>query len=300
MEFELEPESAAGLPPPRHGVKSVRIGHDAATERWLVVVAAKDREVLHVVIESATPIGEVTPVGFRPGVGGYARFLAGPALEDRSASSGLGSLEACRSLVAGDLDNDRDTDLFVICSDTLLERPNRLLLNDGSGRFEPVADEGGTGGTSRGTAEGVVLMDCDRDGWLDIVVANGAGLRPFNDGPLELYRNAGGSGGWLDVVLHGSASSADALGAIVTLTTDLDHRARLRGGETHAAGQSRPGLHFGLGASRIESLAVAWPSGLRQRFDNVPANHAVHVVETRHRIGRADEPPRDEREETTQ
>jgi len=41
-------------------------------------------------------------------------------------------------------------------------------------------------------------------------------------------------------------------------------------------------LHFGLGkAAKVDSIEVAWPSGLKESFKSVPANQMVVVQETK-------------------
>ena len=281
MEFDLEVATAEGYPeevPPSD--KWVRIGYRPDFARWRIAVGATGREVLNVVVESDSPISGVEPLGFPlDGSTGRARYLAGPDFGERTAEARLEGIDTCRSIVAADFDNDADIDLYIVCSAAGVNHRNRFMLNDGEGRFEALEDSGGAGGTSTGSGEGAVVTDYDRDGWLDLIVANGAGLRPFNDGPLELFRNRPGSAGWVEIELHGTRSSADALGTIVVLTSDLGRQVRLRGSETRPRGQSRGVIHFGLGAARIHSLDVTWSSGLRQRLLGLPPNRVLHLLE---------------------
>ncbi len=65
----------------------------------------------------------------------------------------------------GDLDNDGDPDVYVTCV-----KQDRLLLNLGNFQFRDVAIPAGIEESEWGT--GVSFFDFDRDGWLDIVVAN--------------------------------------------------------------------------------------------------------------------------------
>ena len=84
----------------------------------------------------------------------------------------LGSSES-RAVSVGDLDGDGDLDAFVVNSDVIFvpgyQPRNRVWLNDGGGTF--------TGGQSLGRERsmGVRLGDVDRDGDLDILVANNGG-----------------------------------------------------------------------------------------------------------------------------
>ncbi len=87
-------------------------------------------------------------------------------------------------VVASDIDNDGDTDLYVANDGTM----NRLYVNDGSGHFEDQALFSGTGLSHLGAAEsgmGVDLGDADGDGRLDLMVTN------YSMETNTLYRNGG-------------------------------------------------------------------------------------------------------------
>lgn len=76
--------------------------------------------------------------------------------------SGLGFGMGCS---VGDLDNDGDPDVYVTCV-----KQDRILLNEGGFHFRDIAVPAGIQESEWGT--GVSLFDFDRNGWLDIVVAN--------------------------------------------------------------------------------------------------------------------------------
>ncbi|MCU0882120.1 MAG: VCBS repeat-containing protein [Hyphomonadaceae bacterium] len=73
-----------------------------------------------------------------------------------------------------DVDSDGDIDLLV----PMEHRANRLLLNDGRGRFTDASDRLPS---ARRDSEEIALIDVDRDGDLDVAVANEDDVRP------ELY-----------------------------------------------------------------------------------------------------------------
>jgi hypothetical protein len=121
-------------------------------------------------------------------------FLAGVAV------SGTGQAEASMGVDAGDVDNDGDEDLIVT---NWLDQMNAFYLNDGAGNFEDRRAASGLGTPSLAkTGFGAAWFDFDRDGWLDLFVANGGvatieALARANDPfPLkmtpQLYRNTGG------------------------------------------------------------------------------------------------------------
>jgi hypothetical protein len=94
------------------------------------------------------------------------------ALMSGSAVAMDGRAQASMGLVAGDIDNDGDDDLFMthLSADT-----NTLYVNDGHGGFLDASFSSGLAAPSLSyTGFGTVLADLDNDGWLDIVAANGA------------------------------------------------------------------------------------------------------------------------------
>ena len=73
---------------------------------------------------------------------------------------------------AGDFDGDGDDDLFMT---HLVRETNTLFLNDGSGLFEDATIETGLGVPSWShTSWGTAWFDYDNDGWLELMIANGA------------------------------------------------------------------------------------------------------------------------------
>lgn len=73
---------------------------------------------------------------------------------------------------SGDADNDGDVDLFMT---HLPAEGNNLYDNDGSGLFQDVSTRTGLGPSSFGhTGFGTAWVDIDNDGWLDVLVVNGA------------------------------------------------------------------------------------------------------------------------------
>jgi enediyne biosynthesis protein E4 len=120
-------------------------------------------------------------------------FIAGAAV------AGTGQAEASMGIDAGDIDNDGDEDLIIT---NWLDQMNVLYVNDGAGNFEDRRASSGLGAPSLAkTGFGAGWFDVDRDGWLDLFVANGgvatieAQARAHDPFPLkmtpQLYRNNG-------------------------------------------------------------------------------------------------------------
>ena len=106
------------------------------------------------------------------------------SFENATASSGLKPNGKGLGVVAGDVDLDGDTDLYVAND----EVPNFLYRNDGQGHLEEVALMTGTSVNDVGNPEGsmgVDLTDFNLDGLPDLWCVN------FENESLALYRNEG-------------------------------------------------------------------------------------------------------------
>ena len=130
-----------------------------------------------------------------------------------TALSAHGKPKAGMGVDAGDFDNDGDEDLFVT---NLTGEGHDLYVNDGSGLFEDQSARSGLGPASRPyTGFGAAWFDIDNDGWLDMLIVNGAvqtieALRRVDDPfPLHqrklLLRNLG-NGRFEDVSARGGAA----------------------------------------------------------------------------------------------
>jgi len=89
-----------------------------------------------------------------------------------SAVDGAGKAEASMGIDSADLDGDGDEDLFMT---HLITETNTAYLNDGSAYFHDATAGTGLGVVSLPwTGFGTAFLDFDNDGWLDVMVANGA------------------------------------------------------------------------------------------------------------------------------
>jgi len=154
--------------------------------------------------------------------------------------------------------------------------PPIMFRNLGAGKFEDVSGKLGSDFARPLLARGAAYGDFDHDGDLDILVTN-------NNGPAVLYRNDGGNQNhWISVRLNGTKSNRSGLGAVVRIESASGKQWNMmRSGGSYAS-QSDLTLVFGLGRdSQVNKLSVEWPSGIRQRFTDLVANHFLLIDETK-------------------
>ena len=141
--------------------------------------------------------------------------------------------------------------------------------------FVDVSEEMGKDFVKKGYQRGSAFGDLNNDGSVDIVVT------ALSESPRILINTAASSNHWLLLSLVGHKSARDAIGATVKLTT-----ASGRVLYNHVAisvgfmSSSDKRVHFGLGQeSKIASLEITWPSGIRQTLKDVAADRLLKIDE---------------------
>lgn len=180
-----------------------------------------------------------------------------------------------------DFNNDGHLELFHVngfyrdesdnkSESLFIDDPVRMFVSNGDGTFTEQSQMLGLDDTSQG--RGVSCFDYDRDGDLDIFIANfGA--------PPRLYRNDGGNKQhYLGVSLVGELPNSEAIGARVYLTANgITQMRELRAGSNFES-QNPVDAHFGLGkATNVDKLRIVWPSGKESVLLNVTVDQVIKI-----------------------
>jgi enediyne biosynthesis protein E4 len=208
--------------------------------------------------------------------------------DDYTYRSGIGNKAILLSGVSMkflDYDNDGWNDIVQLNgamldnvqlyhSEVSYKEPLLMFHNLGKGQFEKVSDSLGPDFMRPIAGRGIATADYDNDGDIDIAINN------RGDYP-ELLRNDGGNlNHWLEVLLVGTKSNRDGIGASLKLTSEgFVHVEQSKGGMSYMSA-SDPRIFFGLGKrSKIESLEITWPSGQVDKLTSLPVDRIIAVKE---------------------
>jgi hypothetical protein len=191
-----------------------------------------------------------------------------------------------------DVDNDGWPDLLLVNGHVYPEvdsqhlgsnfrEPKILYHNNGNGTFTDISANAGRGITAVSSARGLAVGDLWNDGRMSAVISN------MNAPPMLLVNDLRNGNHWiafhtigkpLATQAPGLKSNRDGIGAKITVKagtrTLVDE---VRSGSSYIS-NSDMRVHFGLGsASKVEWVQVRWPSGLVERFENLPVDF-VHTL----------------------
>ncbi len=184
-----------------------------------------------------------------------------------------------------DFDNDGWPDLLLVNGHVYPEvdslnlgidysEPKLLYHNSGNGTFVDVSQVSGSAITTASPARGLAIGDLWNDGRISAVVVN------RNGPPSLLVNHKIYANHWIEIKAVGTRSNRSGIGARVSVKTDLRQQVdEVRSGSSYIS-NSDIRVHFGLGAtSQIQHIEVRWPSGLVERFRNVPVDSIVTLTE---------------------
>ncbi len=209
-----------------------------------------------------------------------------------------------------DVDNDGWPDLLLVNGHVYPEvdsqhlgsnfkEPKILYHNNGNGTFTDISANAGPGITAVSSARGLAVGDLWNDGRMSAVISNmnAPTMLLVNDvrngNHWIAFRTVGASPAAPPVKecsgpaqasplspLHATsfASSRDGIGAKITVKvgtrTLVDE---VRSGSSYISSNDMR-VHFGLGsAARIDWVQIRWPSGLVERFENLPVD-SIHTL----------------------
>lgn len=178
-----------------------------------------------------------------------------------------------------DFDNDGDRDLIhttrdyrnytgddepVPTGELVKTRPS--LWERGPDRFH--SRSASRAGFELSNGKGMATLDFDLDGDQDVVIAN-------DDGPFKLYENQHTGGNWLQILPVGPNNST-AIGATVTVETELESQFEPLNSKADFRSQDSRMLHFGLNETARVDVRITWPDGTVRAL-SVDANQRLVV-----------------------
>jgi hypothetical protein len=182
-----------------------------------------------------------------------------------------------------DVDNDGWPDLLLVNGHVYPEvdsqhlgsnfqEPKILYHNNGNGTFTDISASAGPGITAVSSSRGLAVGDLWNDGRISAVISN------MNAPPTLLVNELRNGNHWIAFRAIGTKSNRDGIGAKITVKAAarlfLDE---VRSGSSFIS-NSDMRVHFGLGAAaKIEWAQVRWPSGLVERFENLPLD-SIHAL----------------------
>ena len=184
-----------------------------------------------------------------------------------------------------DIDNDGWPDLLLVNGHVYpevdkqklgssYEEPRILYHNDGTGKFDDISDQAGAGITTPHAGRGLAVGDLWNDGKMSAVISN------MNAPPSLLVNQLRSGNHWIGLRTVGTKSNRDGIGARLTVKagarTFVDE---VRSGSSYDSNHDMR-VHFGLGSvAKADYVDVRWPSGLVERFSDVPIDRITTIKE---------------------
>src|SRR5882762_5321397 len=182
-----------------------------------------------------------------------------------------------------DVDNDGWPDLLLVNGHVYPEvdsqhlgsnfrEPRILYHNNGNGTFTDISGAAGPGITAVSSSRGLAVGDLWNDGRMSAVISN------MNAPPMLLVNDLRNGNHWIAFRTVGTKSNRDGIGAKIIVKvgtrTLVDE---VRSGSSYIS-NSDMRVHFGLGSAvKIEWVQVRWPTGLVERFENLPVD-SIHKL----------------------
>ena len=192
----------------------------------------------------------------------------GKRFKEVSSQVGVwGPKENTHGMDCADFDLDGDLDVLLTGGPETF-----LFANRGDGTFDDITAKVGLD-INFGNPKSVCFFDYDNDGDLDIYVVITGG------GSNMLLVSSGNSNNWMKINLCGIESNRDGIGARLEITSgDLKQYREVPSGRGHIHDPIEQVV--GLGSrDKVDSITVAWPSGITQKVVDIPANIRILITE---------------------
>jgi Flp pilus assembly protein TadD/peroxiredoxin len=150
---------------------------------------------------------------------------------------------------------------------------NIAYLNNGDDTFSNISGVAGLDFVD--DSRSFALADLDHDGRLEVVLKNRTAPQ------LRILRNVMTEiGNSLSFRLRGTKSNRDAIGAAVTVEAGEHRQTKYLQAGSGFLSQHSKEIFFGVGDfAGAVNATVLWPSGLVQKFAQVPVNHRIQIDE---------------------
>jgi hypothetical protein len=159
---------------PQAGLTMLNVNGDAATKKYIIETTGGGVAILDYNHDGWPDIFIVNGTTFpfephpdTPPTSHLYRNNHDGTFTDVTKEAGLTATGWGQGACVGDYDNDGYDDLYVT-----YYGKNRLYHNERNGTFKEVAEQAGVAGTGKEWGTGCAFVDYDRDGKLDLVVAN--------------------------------------------------------------------------------------------------------------------------------
>ncbi len=149
---------------------------------------------------------------------------------------------------------------------------NYVFENQGDLKFSNRSTDWGI--PEKTCSNGAAFADLDQDGDLEMIINN------VNDRAF-IYENKTGSfsnHNFIKIDLEGSSNNLNGIGSKITISTENGNQYYQHNPYRGYASTISGDIHFGLGKNKvIEKIAIDWPDGKSQSFENIPTNQTISI-----------------------
>jgi hypothetical protein len=149
-----------------------------------------------------------------------------------------------------------------------------LIRNNGKGRLARVEHAADNYFSSKWRGRGVVQLDLDHDGDLDLAVSH------VNQPAAVLENRLAAPGQWCQLDLVGRTSNRDAIGARLVFKTNAKRYLRTIVGGGSYLSQSPYTVHCAFPENeKLEQVEITWPNGKQQVLANIALGQTHTILE---------------------